>query len=378
MSRLTSELYHSRGMALTSLVVCADRNAVKVLDQILRELTISVEHCEDLIAASSRLEAQHFDAVVVDCKDQAAAVKFISDIRKLPINKTTLIIGLVDGRDQVRDIFGEGANFIVYKPVSVERASGSLRAARGLMAREKRTKLRVSLHAPASIAYGNAENVAATLLDLSEDGLAIQSERRLPLRCKVYFQFNLPGGKSAVRLSGDVVWQDSSGRVGIRFVDVPQTSRRTLNEWIKGSLARLATAERAAAKITPQAPEKPVATRLAGLGLSASSSNRRIQSRLACRLSADVFRLGEGIPNRCTLSDISTGGCYVETPAPFSPQTVVNLVVRTQALKLRVRGTVQVTHPGFGMGVQFSLNTADEREQVKQLLACQAAEDTLA
>jgi CheY-like chemotaxis protein len=365
-------------MALTSLVVCADRNAVKVLDQILRELTISVEQCEDLIAASSRLEAQHFDAVVVDCKDQAASVNFISAVRKLPINKTTLIIGLVDGRDQVRDIFGEGANFIVYKPVSVERASGSLRAARGLMAREKRTKLRVSLHAPASIAYGNAENVAATLLDLSEDGLAIQSERRLPLRCKVYFQFNLPGGKSAVRLSGDVVWQDSSGRVGIRFVDVPQTSRRTLNEWIKGSLARLATAERAAAKITPQAPEKPVATRLAGLGLSATSSNRRIQSRLACRLSADVFRLGEGIPNRCTLSDISTGGCYVETPAPFSPQTVVNLVVRTQALKLRVRGTVQVTHPGFGMGVQFSLNTADEREQVKQLLACQAAEDTLA
>ena len=105
---------------------------------------------------------------------------------------------------------------------------------------------------------------------------------------------------------------------------------------------------------------------------------RRIQSRRACRLSADVFRLGEGVPNRSTLSDISTGGCYVETPAPFPPQTVVNLVVRTKDLKLRVRGTVQVSHPGFGMGVQFSLNTADEREQVKQLIACQTAEDTLA
>ena len=84
------------------------------------------------------------------------------------------------------------------------------------------------------------------------------------------------------------------------------------------------------------------------------------------------------MPNRCTLSDISNGGCYVETPAPFAPQTVVNLVVRTQNLKLRVRGTVQVTHPGFGMGVQFSLNTPDEREQVKQLVACQTSEDTLA
>jgi hypothetical protein len=35
-------------------------------------------------------------------------------------------------------------------------------------------------------------------------------------------------------------------------------------------------------------------------------------------------------------------------------------------------------HPGFGMGVQFSLNTADERDQVKQLVACQSSEDTLA
>src|SRR5438477_4654276 len=365
-------------MALTSLVVCAETKAVKVLAQILKELSIEAEHCGELNAAAARLAAQHYDAVVVDCKDQIAAVELIAALRKSTINKSTLIIALVDGREQVRDIFGEGANFVVYKPVSVERAASSLRAARGLMSREKRGKLRVSLHAPASITYANAENVAATLLDLSEDGLAIQSERRLPPRCKVYFQFSLPGGKSAVRLSGDVVWQDSSGRVGIRFVDVPQTSRRTLNEWIKGSPTQLATAERNAPRSEPASASEPVATHLAGLGLSAASSNRRIQSRYACRLSADVFRLGEGVPNRCTLSDISTGGCYVETPAPFPAHTTLEIVVRTKDLKLRVRGTVQVVHPGFGMGVRFSLNTADEREHVKQLIACQTAQDTLA
>src|ERR1700688_625924 len=365
-------------MALTSLVVCADLKAVQVLSLILQELNIEAEHCGAISSAATRLADQHFDAVVVDCEDQLPAIELIAGVRKLPINRNTLVIALVDGREQVRDIFAQGANFIVYKPVSVERAGSSLRAARVLMAREKRGKLRVSLHAPASITYANAEDVAATLLDLSEDGLAIQAERRLPPRCKVYFQFNLPGEKSSVRLSGDVVWQDSSGRVGIRFVDVPQTSRRTMNEWIKGSLARLAQAEQNEPRKELAPPSETVATRLAGLGLSSTSSNRRIQSRRACRLSADVFRLGEGVPNRSTLSDISTGGCYVETPAPFPPQTVVNLVVRTKDLKLRVRGTVQVSHPGFGMGVQFSLNTPEEREQVKQLIACQTAEDTLA
>jgi hypothetical protein len=68
----------------------------------------------------------------------------------------------------------------------------------------------------------------------------------------------------------------------------------------------------------------------------------------------------------------------VETQAPFPPHTVVDIVVRTQDLKLRVRGSVQVVHPGFGMGVQFSLHTAAEREQVKQLIACQSSQDALA
>ena len=154
----------------------------------------------------------------------------------------------------------------MYKPVSVERAASSLRAARGLMAREKRVKAASLVACAGLYCLWQRGKRCGDLLDLSEDGLAIQSERRLPLRCKVYFQFNLPGDKSAVRLSGDVVWQDSSGRVGIRFVDVPQTSRRTLNEWIKGSLARLATAERAAPKVAASACEKPVATRLAGSG----------------------------------------------------------------------------------------------------------------
>jgi CheY-like chemotaxis protein len=365
-------------MALTSLIVCSEAEAVGVLTQIFKELGIGVEHCDDLRKAAARLEQDPFDAVVVDCKDQMTAIELIASVRKFPVNKSTLVIGLVDGREQVRDIFGQGANFIVYKPVSVERASSSLRAARGLMRREKRGKLRVSLHAPASITYANAENIPATLLDLSEDGVAIQSERRLPPRCKVYFQFNLPGDKSAVRLSGDVVWQDSSGRVGLRFVDVPQTSRRTLNDWIKVSLERQARAEQRAPKTLKQAPTETVAARLAGLGLSASSSNRRIQSRRACRLGADVFRMGEGVPYRCTLSDISTGGCYVETLSPFPPHTVVDLVVRTQDMKLRVRGSVQVVHPGVGMGVQFNLNTEAEREQVKQLIACQPSEDSLA
>jgi CheY-like chemotaxis protein len=355
-------------MALKSLIVCADTKALQVLRQIFEDLGVGVEHCEHSSLATTRVATGSFDAIVIDAADPNG-LQLMSTARHSSENHTSLIVVLVDAREQVRELFTRGANFVLYKPITPERAAGSLRAARGMMRREKRGKLRIRLHAQATIAYANAENVPATLLDLSEDGLAIQSERRLPQRCKVYFQFTLPGQRSVVRLSGEVVWQDTSGRVGIRFADLPQASRRALTDWIKSQAFEQAPSLKSAAP--------PAKNRSTAVGLLDSPSNRRVQSRHACRLGADVFRQGSAVPNRCVLSDISAGGCYVETTEPFAAGAAVEIVVRTVAMKLRVQGLVQVAHPGFGMGVKFTLRTAEQREQVEQLVACQVSEEDI-
>ena len=347
-------------MTLTSLLVCADPTAVEVLSRILLDLGIAVEQCNDPSAAALRLSAQHFDTILIDCDDQPAAIELIALAREEPANKTTLFIAMADARNQVRDLFSRGVNFIVYKPISAERASSSLRAAKGLLRRERRRNKRIPLHTKVSLSYGTIENAQATLVDLSQDGIAIQSESKVPINSKVYLQFSVPGHASHVRLSGEAAWQDASGRVGIRFADVPQTSRHVLKEWLKARQAEAALRD----------TNKPE-----GLGLlSVSAGDRRVKSRLACRLGADVYSIGSSVPHRCSLSDIGTGGCYVETTEPFPAGTAVEIVVRTHELKLRVQGKVQTAHTGFGMGVQFSLNTSEERVQVEQLIAWQTSQ----
>src|SRR2546425_3277088 len=135
------------------------------------------------------------------------------------------------------------------------------------MRREKRRKPRIPIHAQVSIDYAGTENAPATLLDLSEEGLAIQSESRLPHHCQVYFQFTLPGYNPMVRLSGEVVWQDASGRVGIRFAHVPQTSRRGLNEWIETKLSPTREAAQNEGPASEPPGAQPPASLPAGLGL---------------------------------------------------------------------------------------------------------------
>lgn len=364
-------------MALTSLLVCADSDAIGVIRQILQDLAIDVESCADVELARARLSTQPYDAVLVDCKDEPPAMELIKTARKLPLNRTTLVIAIVSGQNRVREVFANGANFILYKPISAERATNSLRAARGLMRRERRRSPRIAVHTSTAIAFGATENAPATLLELSEEGISIQSEQRLPPHCKVYFQFALPGHPSEIRLSGETVWQDSTGRIGIRFADVPRASRKLLNDWLHANVAegaqKKAEAAEAEAQAAAQKPSAPV-----GMGLlAASAGDRRGRSRRACRLSADVYRMGLQVPNRCQLSDISNGGCYVEMPSPFPAGTSVEIIVRTSTLKFRVRGRVQAAHPGFGMGVAFSLQTLEEREQVQQLVQMHSAESGL-
>jgi CheY-like chemotaxis protein len=359
-------------MALKCLVVCADDSTNQVLRGILEALGIKVEVCPTAAEACARFADSRYDSVILDCDRDSGATEVLRLMRSSPRNSTSLAIAIVDSQSNVHHMFSLGINFVLYKPISEERAWSSLRAARTLMQRERRRSRRVAVHAKVALDYANVENVPATLIDLSEEGSAVQSENKLPPDCRVYFQFALPGHTSLIRLSGEMVWQDSTGRVGMRFVNVPTTSRRVLRNWLTTN----APATVPAAPQVPRPPEKIVKTSPAATPqpdnalarLRSSPGNRRTQSRHACRLGVDVYRLGVAVPNRCSLTDISSGGCYIETTAPFPAGTRVEIVVRAQDMKLRVQGVVQSVHTGFGMGVQLVLKTAENHEHVQSLI----------
>jgi CheY-like chemotaxis protein len=353
-------------MALTSLLVCADAEAVQVLSRVLDDLGIQVEACGDAHAARARVNEQSFHAVIVDCADETAGADFITYARKTSGNQSAVIVAMVDGRNPVSDIFARGANFALYKPISRERAAHSIRAARGLIRQERRIQPRIPVHSKASIAYAGKEDAPATLVDLNDRGLGVRAEDRLSPSCKVYFQFSLPENDSVVRLAGEVMWQDAAGRVGIRFAQIPQGSRKVLQGWVQAN---------SSPEINPESESPGSHTDDLGVGLTAglgllsvSAADRRKLERQTCRLGAEVYRMASSAPIRCTLSDVSAAGCYLEASETLCVGTALEIVVRTQNLKFGIAGTVQSEHPGFGMGVRFSLRNEEQKKQVQQLI----------
>jgi CheY-like chemotaxis protein len=377
-------------------MVCADEAAVQELCRVLEELGIQVELCPDAVRAAVRLAQERFDLIILDCERQSDVIALLQESRSSRVNEASLAVVVVAGQESIREMFALGVNFVLYKPVSYERALSTLKAAQAVLYRDKRRKARAAVHTHATIDYAGGEQARATLVDLAEDGMAVNFGKKLPPTCKVYFQFQLPGQTATVRLSGQVMWQDWNGRAGIQFVDVPQTSRRILSQWLKMNVADAPKRELAAESVEVEHSLKPSESsveadrRYAGNLLAAKQeekgrdrdavarlrsepSNRRGQTRYACRLGAEVYQQGSAVRNYCHLSDLSPGGCYLEMPLAFPAETPVEIIVRTHEMKLRLSGQVKSSHPGYGMGVSFKLNTKDERHGVQQLIDFVAA-----
>jgi hypothetical protein len=60
----------------------------------------------------------------------------------------------------------------------------------------------------------------------------------------------------------------------------------------------------------------------------------------------------------------------------FPVGSPIEITVRTHEIKLRLSGQVKTSHPGYGMGISFKLNTKDERHGVRQLIDFVAATTT--
>src|SRR5258708_23178775 len=247
-------------------------------------------------------------------------------MRQSTKNRSSMLIAVVDGNFNARPLFGLGANFVLYRPLSSERTRISLRAARGLLRRERRRAPRSAVSSTANVAYPGAPEQSAVLTDLSDGGTSIHTTNRLPPSCKVYFAVALPGQQQRVRLSGEVAWQDASGRTGIRFLHVPQSSRRLMQTTLQQNNSPPAAGRPPQLSVNQPPATQPSATQSGPLSKKApepedsavvpspnrraehrfaNAGNRRGEHRFACKLGAKVYRLATKVPNPSIRSAIT-------------------------------------------------------------------------
>jgi len=305
-------------MSLQALLLCSDAKIIRVLRRVLSDLEIDVEICVDADSATRKLTRRRFEAVMVDCNDEDMAAKVLKSVRSAPCNKRSIAVAMIDGQKAVRSAFALGAHFVLYKPISAERARSGFRAARALMKCERRRNTRVAMQIPVVLVSENgARQRKAITSDISQGGMSLKLSRRGQYSGPMRAKFTLPGTDDSIECAGEVAWEGGGSQAGIRFANLSPEQRDQLKSWL---------------------------------------------GRHSPELEAD------DPPAACKLTDLSSGGCYLEMASPFPVNARVILTMRIAKLESRAEGVVRVMHPEIGMGVEFTRTSTQQRKHVEKFI----------
>jgi len=302
------------GMNLESLLVCSDDRALRVLRNVLSELEIGVEHCADEASATKSLSQRSFEAVVIDCQSERS-FELLKSVRSIQQNSKSVAIAILDSGTNLQTAFKLGANFVVYKPISTEKAKSSFRAARALMKRERRRSVRLPVNIAAYFRFQNGEGEQTTISGLSEGGFSVRFASPGTKSGIIGFCFALPDTTTVIEATGTIAWQNSRRHAGIQLATLSDASLRALKEWL----------------------------------------------RLQCGDKHDP-------PIRCSLMSLSAGGCFLRTQSPFPIQTQVELLLRVADSSVRTERKVRLMDPELGMGIEFAPKTAEDGQSLKKLI----------
>ena len=94
--------------------------------------------------------------------------------------------------------------------------------------------------------------------------------------------------------------------------------------------------------------------------------NRRLHPRLRCHLAVELHPEGRVAPVLARLSNISMGGCYVETDAPFNRGSNLELSIRSEQTSLKIAGRIVWVDTGYGFAMQF--NSGESEQQLFRIM----------
>jgi DNA-binding NarL/FixJ family response regulator len=219
-------------MNLDALVISRDAALLAVLGPALEKISVDLEVCPEPRGASNLMAKRKFDAVIIDCDDLQNGVDLLTTLRQTQSNSRSVAFAVVNGKTTTQEAFTSGANFVLQKPVTLLHASRCFNAALNFMVRERRRYFRHRLDMPLRISLPHNQEMTATATNLSEGGMAIRVLGKLPPEAKAQFRFTLPATNVSLELKGQVAWSDGTGHLGIRFIEVPQSSQYQLDKWL--------------------------------------------------------------------------------------------------------------------------------------------------
>jgi|SRR5437762_3168726 len=216
---------------LQALLLSRDQDVVRTMRRAFETVSVGVSVVTASDQALESVGKQKFDAVLVDIDDVHDGANVIPRLRAGKSNQRSIVFAITNGITSVKAAFEMGSNFVLDKPVSFERAARSMRAAHGLILRERRRYFRVPVSLSAEVSFGNA-NVQGSVTNISEGGLSLKLERHAGAQGVVTIRLTLPRTTRMLELKGEFIAANRGANLGVKFHNLPPEIKSQLDRWL--------------------------------------------------------------------------------------------------------------------------------------------------
>jgi ActR/RegA family two-component response regulator len=218
------------------LLVSNDSVTVQQLSEAIQQLALYPEICLEVPAALRLLRSQKFEAVIIDLMLGDVAHAILEEVRVSRSNRSAVLFTISSSHTGTAGAFRAGTTFVLERPLSTTSIGRMLKAAYGLIVRERRRYFRCPIAVPADVRRPGLSDVRCQTLNISEGGMALMMPVSLKSGLLVNVQFQLPDRPFQFATQSFICWSDEHGRVGLQFASPSGEWKSELQEWLSQRL----------------------------------------------------------------------------------------------------------------------------------------------
>lgn len=220
---------------LTAILLSNDAQTLCTVDKTFEEFSIAADVCLSTPFAQKLIAERPFDLLVLDF-DLSGTMELMDSYEDGTLKRPAAVIGATRQGPLMKEALSKRVHFILQKPFTPDLMAKTLKAAYGLIVKQKRASFRhsVKIQAVASIMEGREKQrlPGAIVDDISLTGLCFRTSQPVPKETTICVDFCLPGSGQLIRTMGKIMWSDANGQAGVLFESMAEEDRALLRRWM--------------------------------------------------------------------------------------------------------------------------------------------------
>jgi len=211
--------------------------------QLMRSLTDPLDHTvltlQSSQEAARHADRQRFDVVFVGMRTpEPGGLQLARCIRSSPQNRDAAIVMLSNSDDipSLRKAFGEGADFVLTKPVTIGCLRPMLTAMDSPGWKGRRHAARMPLSTDVNCRWQGRKFVLRSR-NISESGMLLQPSVDVELNKEVFLDFQIPDVRASLDVRARIVRKEGHDTVAVGFLGLEPEDANAIQLYVNGRVS---------------------------------------------------------------------------------------------------------------------------------------------